>query len=238
MVMASITTLRYPKKSHRKQLRLPEPSPELAEFFGIMIGDGGIGNPWQAIITLNSVADAKYVEHVVGLCEDLFDISPAVRKRKDKKDKKALVICLTSTTIVDFLVDNGLHRGNKLKQGLHIPEWILGNQAYELACVRGLVDTDGCLYIHKHSVAQKMYKNIGLAFSSYSPQLISEVAAIFEENGIMPHITSRGTDIYLYRADAVARYLEVFGSSNPRISSVYAEWKRVRAVEGARLESV
>ena len=131
-----------------------------------------------------------------------------------------------------------MSRGNKLKQGLRIPKWILRNSAYKIACVRGLVDTDGCIFIHTHFVAKKLYKNIGLTFSSRSPELISQVAEIFGEFGIMPHITTRGTDIYLYRAEAVARYLKVFDSSNARIIAVHKEWKRGRAVEGARLESV
>lgn len=40
--MADIDTLKYPKKSHRKEVILPKYSEDLAEFFGIMMGDGGI----------------------------------------------------------------------------------------------------------------------------------------------------------------------------------------------------
>ena len=199
------------------------------------MGDGGIGNPWQATITLNSKKDLSYSRYVSALTQRLFHITPQVFKYKTKK---ALRILINSVTIIDFLVSQGLLRGDKIAQGLSIPKWILESSPYRRACIRGLVDTDGCAYIHTHVVANKVYKNIGLLFSSYSPHLIAEVAAIFEEFGIMPHITTRGTDIYIYRAESVARYLQVFGSSNPRITSVYAEWKRVRAVEGARLESV
>lgn len=86
------------------------------------------------------------------------------------------------------------------------------------------MDTDGCLYIHKHSVSGKYYKNIGLCFCSYSPRLIEQAASLFEEFGIIPHISNQGRSIYLYKASAVARYLEVFGTSNERISSVYKEF--------------
>ena len=233
--MGDISALKYPRKSHRKQVTLPSHSVELAEFFGIMIGDGGINNSWQANITLNSIKDLDYSRYVYKLIKRLFSITPY---GFTYKTKNALRILINSTSIVDFLISQGLLQGDKLAQGLSIPTWILQDETYKSACVRGLLDTDGCLYIHKHVVAKKPYRNIGLAFSSYSPRLIYQVAAIFEENGIMPHISTRGTDIYIYRAASVARYLDVFGSSNPRISSVYAEWKRVRAVEGARLESV
>lgn len=214
--------LPYPQKSHRKEVRIPRPSAQLAEFVGIMIGDGGINNNWQANITLNSVADAEYIPFVVSLCEQLFRTIPAVRKRKTRN---AVIVSLASTTIVDFLVELGLPRGNKLKQGLCIPSWILQKKAYRIVCVRGLMDTDGGLYIHKHTISQKVYRNIGLCFTSYSPKLIGQVATIFEEFGIMPHISGTGRNIYLYSERDVSKYLDIFGTSNRRISSVYEKWR-------------
>lgn len=214
--------LKFPKKSHRKAILIPRLSASLAEFFGVMLGDGGINNLWQANITMNSVEDAKYAIYIEHLIQRLFEISPAVRKRKGRN---ALVISVASTTLVDFLVAQGLPRGNKLKNGVRIPSWILKKRSYRVACVRGLMDTDGCLFIHSHKVAGKSYRNIGLCFTSYSPEMLRQVAEVFEEFGIMPHIGSQGRNIYLYRADTVAKYLKVFGTSNERISSLYEKWR-------------
>lgn|SRR3989344_2090723 len=226
--MVDLNLLKYPKKSHRKEVVLPKPSIKLAEFTGIMLGDGGINNAWQANITVNAVSDANYAIYISNLCLDLFRTLPAIHKRKTRQ---ALVISLASTSVVDFLVNNGLPRGNKLKQGLKIPEWILvGQDTYRKACVRGLMDTDGCLFVHNHKVKDKIYRNIGLSFTSYSPELIFQVAEIFGEFGIMPHISKRGKEIYLYRADDVAKYLQVFGSSNERIKNVYKDWRDARVV--------
>lgn len=167
--MAETLTLAFPKKSHRKKVKIPSFSPKLAEFFGIMMGDGGINNPWQANVTLNSTTDVPYSRYVIRLCRDLFDITPAVRKRNGSN---AVVISLASTTIVDFLVQNGLPRDNKLRAGLSIPRWILSEPVYRVACMRGLVDTDGFLYIHRHRVRGKEYVHLGLRFTSASPRLI------------------------------------------------------------------
>jgi intein/homing endonuclease len=179
--MAVASPLKYPKKSHRKVVLLPKYSVKLAEFFGLMLGDGGINNSWQANITVNAIKDKKYSVFISKLCDGLFGISPAIYKRKGKQ---ALIISLASTTIVDFLVDNGLPRGDKLKGGLKIPSWILVKKSYRIACVRGLIDTDGCLFVHKHKISGKVYKNIGLCFTSYSVELIFQVASVFEECGI------------------------------------------------------
>ncbi|MEK7611726.1 MAG: LAGLIDADG family homing endonuclease [Patescibacteria group bacterium] len=220
--MATITSLTYPKKSHRKLVVLPLPSQKFAEFIGIMLGDGGINNPWQATITVNAVSDRAYSQYIAALCLKLFDITPILRKRKERQ---ALVISLASTTVVDFLVSRGCRRGNKLAQGLRIPRWIMANPKFRISCLRGLVDTDGCLFIHSHSVNKKSYGNIGLCFSSRSPALLKQVAVIFKGVGIKPHLDKRGQNIYLYRADAVKKYLKIVSTSNERISSIYQKWR-------------
>lgn len=214
--------LTHSNKSHRRTASLPKHSSELAEFIGIMLGDGGIHTPWQATISLNWTSDREYADYIIDQCAKLFAVKPSVYKRKYRNNA---VIRLSSTNVVEYIIKLGLHRGNKLKQGLKIPEWIMQKKSYKIACLRGLVDTDGCIFIHKHKVNNKEYKNVGLTFTSYSPEMIIQVAEILAELKIMPHITSRQRDVYLYRADAVAKYLEVVGTSNPRISSIYNSWK-------------
>lgn len=225
--MADLSLLKYPKKSHRKKVLLPKYSEQLAEFFGIMMGDGGINNSWQANITLNSVKDLSYSKYVFGLCLGLFRVKPALRKRKNMK---ALVISITSISIVDFLVQNGLPRGNKIKNGLQIPGWILKNDDYCRECVRGLIDTDGCLFIHIHKVKGKEYKNLGLSFTSYSKKVIIQVSEIFTRFSIKPHVTNKGRSIYLYSAEDVVKYLKVFDTSNERIENIYKKWRDARVV--------
>lgn len=180
------------------------------------MGDGGINNPWQANITLNSLADRDYIRYVAKLSKDLFGIAPAVRHRKGRN---AVVVSITSTTLVDFLVSKGLIRGNKLHGGLSIPKWVLTNRSYRVACVRGLMDTDGGVFTHRHRVQGKSYTHTGLCFTSYSPALITQVMEIFEEFGIMPHSGRDGRSIYLYSKESIARYKKVFGTSNKRLSS-------------------
>lgn len=221
--MADVRSLAFQKKSHRKPVALPVQSEKLAEFIGIMMGDGGINNPWQANISVNTVADAEYLLYLQQLVQDLFGIAPSLFESRKRQVTRVLI---SSVTVVDFLVRLGLPRGDKLRAGLSIPGWILENRSYRIACIRGLVDTDGCLFIHKHTVAGKEYKNIGFCFCSHSPKLISEFRAIFEEFGIIPHSSNQGRSIYLYKASAVARYIDIFGTSNERIASVYRNWRR------------
>ena len=189
---------------------------------GIEFGDGGIGNPWQVVITLNSKKDTEYAKYVIGLLYSLFGIDAVVRKRKNEN---TLQLVSSSTSLVDFLVTKGAVRGDKIAQCINIPEWIHGRVRYEKAFVRGLMDTDGCLYIHKHTIKSIVYKNIGLCFTSSSQNLLNSVADIFHKFEIKPHITDKGRRIYLYSKDSVIKYLHIFGSANPRIIEKYKDWK-------------
>ncbi len=214
--------LNYPNKSHRKIIHIPKKCTELAELIGIIAGDGGINNQWQLVISMNSVSDLDYSVYITSLIENLFQIKISSRKRPSQN---TLVLVATSTSLVNFLVSKGAVRGHKIRQEIDIPNWIKTNQVYQKHFVRGLIDTDGCLYIHKHQVIGKTYRNIGLCFTSYSSNLINSTAEIMKKFGIIPHISKDTHYIYLYSRGAVLKYLSIFGTSNPRISRKYEEWR-------------
>ena len=92
------------------------------------------------------------------------------------------------------------------------------------------MDTDGCLYIHRHTIKGIKYKNIGFCFTSGSQPLLNYVAGIFREFGIKPHIADKGRRIYLYGENSVVKYLKIFNSANSRISRIYKEWKSAGVV--------
>jgi hypothetical protein len=225
--MNSLSHLTYPNKSHRKQIIIPQDSIELAEFFGIMIGDGGINNDWQINISLNSISDRNYADYVSMLGIKLFGIKPAIRIRKESQ---VIIVSFASINLIEALMQKGILKGNKLKQNLNIPDWIMQSSDYKIACVRGLVDTDGGLYLHRHTVSSHYYENIGLCFTSFSRVLIDQVAGVFNENGIKAHISKDYHKIYLYSSKSVEKYLEVFSSSNQRILSFYSAWRGARVV--------
>lgn len=222
-----VTLLSYPNKSHRKIVTIPANSNDLAELMGIVFGDGGINNDWQLVISLNSIADADYSVYVASLLKKLFNIAIATRKRAHENTLK---IVASSTTLVDFLLEKGAVRGNKILQKIDIPLWVENNNEYKKFFVRGLIDTDGCLFIHNHKIRSKIYKNIGLCFTSFSENLIHSVANILLEFDITPHITKNNRNIYLYKEADVLKYLNIFGSSNNRISKKYVSWRDARVV--------
>jgi DNA-binding transcriptional regulator WhiA len=214
--------LRYPKKSHRKVINTPGESADLAEALGIITGDGGINNDWQLVITLNSTADIEYSRYVQNLLTKLFGIEVAVRKRPNQN---AMVLVCSSINLIEYLLTIGAVKGNKIKQGIDMPSWVKDNLEFEKAFVRGLIDTDGCLYTHKHTVTGRSYYNLGFCFTSMSKNLIGSVAITLAKHGITPHLTKNGSRIYIYKLNDISKYLEIFQSSNPRITGKYIQWR-------------
>ena len=74
-----------------KTFKKPGHSNKLAEFVGIMLGDGGITDLHIAI-TLNRVADSYYIVYVQNLCNSLFGEYPKILHRKNcLADRKSVV---------------------------------------------------------------------------------------------------------------------------------------------------
>lgn len=146
---------KHPIINIRKQIFKPNKSEQLAEFFGIMLGDGGISK-YQIKITLNRLTDEKYIFYVSTLIQKLFKINPSVLIYPDDPIRKSIAnIQVSSRELVEYLTKNGLVIGHKLKQKVTVPGWILSNEKFCIACARGLVDTDGCIYTNSYFVNKK-----------------------------------------------------------------------------------
>ena len=192
-----------------KEVFLPKKDIVLAEFVGILIGDGGITN-YQITITLNKKDDKEYAEFVVDLIKQLFKIKPSIHIRESVVNIK-----ISRIKLIIYLQKLGLKKGNKIKQNVDMPNWIKNNENYSLACIRGLVDTDGCVYRHQYKVKEKIYHYKKIGFSSRSKNLIESVKNIMSKNGLHPKIDCRG-DIRLYSLADVKKYFQVIGSHNPK----------------------
>lgn len=219
------TLLRFPNKSHRKFIDIPTESTALAELIGIVFGDGGINNNWQVVISLNALLDFKFAQYVSTLFHTLFTINV---KQRIRPHQQTLVLVCSSTSLVDFLVGKGAVRGNKVLQKIDIPTWIRNNTEYQKVFVRGLIDTDGCVFTHKHIINNSLYTHVGICFTNFSERLLVSVASILHTFGLNPRVTKCKKRIYLYGQKQLENYLEIFGSSNPRIYQKFYSWRDAR----------
>lgn len=202
----------------RKPIRKPKKSKELAEFIGIMLGDGGITSyANQICITLNNRDDKEYIGFVSALIEKLFSRKPTVI---DHKTAHAARILVSSMSLVEYLISLGLKTGNKTTLQVDIPDWIKNNKAYSLACVRGLVDTDGCIFKHTYKVNGNFYLYKKLAFTSLSEPIRESVFAILRSIGIKPRLSGH-RDVRIDSQEDMEIYFKKVGSSNQKHLNKY-----------------
>jgi len=202
----------------KKPFKKPKFSEELAEFVGILLGDGCISQN-QITVTFSAKDENGYLLFVADLVKKLFDVPFGIYK---DKHFSAVVLAISRTGLIDFLVkDIGMKRGNKVRQQVDIPNWIKENRKFLKACVRGLIDTDGTVFIHSYKVNNKIYHYKKIAFSNQSKPLITAVYQFFKDSGFSPRITSDKKDVRLDSISDVKGYFEVVGFHNPRYLNKY-----------------
>jgi len=202
------------------KIKIPKKNNLLAEFVGIMLGDGGV-NQFHTTVTLSS-NEKQYIKFVSKIINRLFDVVPRVYNHKDAK---AVRIVVNRKQMVNFCQEIGLVKGNKIKQQIDIPNWIKENQDFSKACVRGLIDTDGCFYNNSYIVNGKKYFYFKIAFISASKPLIFSVAEILEDLGIRVIINKHYRDIRIVESQYVLKYIQEVGSNNQKHLKKIKKWK-------------
>lgn len=187
----------------------PKESKELAEFIGIMLGDGGL-TIGQITIYLSGITDQVYSEYVANLIKRLFDLEASV---KENKKSHVLRVSISGINVVKYLVEKGLKIGNKVRLQVGVPDWIWKKKEYIKLCIRGLVDTDGCFTIHKYKVNGKEYRYPKMCFSNQSEPILDFVYKGLLRLGYNPKRTLK-YDVWLHNQNEVKKYLTEIGISN------------------------
>lgn len=198
-----------------KRFKQPKYSSELAEFVGIMLGDGHVGKE-QIEISLNSISEVKYSQFVSNLCNKLFDSFTRIVK---KKNCNAFSICCHGVNLIKYLTKIGLKQGNKVKQQVGVPLWIRSSNEFSKMCCRGLMDTDGCIAIHRYYVGKKRYFYKKLIFTNHSIPLAEFVYNTLARSGMHPKMFSalEKRRVWLYNSTEVQKYLNIIGTSNEKL---------------------
>lgn len=212
----------------RKIIKRPRNSAALSEFIGILLGDGGITDH-QVAITFNRETDKQHSIYTQKLIKKLFGISSSIISRKSKNDKADSIV-ISSKSLVEFLLKKGLKSGHKIRNKIDIPEWIKNEKEYKTACVRGLIDTDGCFYLYKHRVNGRVYNNFAMCFTSHSTLFLESVYEILKELKFRPSRSKQR--VYLHRSKDIELYIKTIGSHNPKHLDKYRNYKKERYGRG------
>ena len=209
----------------RKEVNFPNKSEGLAEFFGIMLGDGNLyisekkgGRCCQIRIAGNYLKDYEYLTIFLNsLSKSLFNVEPRFSKLKGRN---VLYLCMDYTNLGEILISIGFKPGNKIKNNIGIPYWIKKDKKFLAACIRGLFDTDGSMYEllpHWPGLFQINFKNMCKA-------LLDDTREGLLTLGINVSKISMGTKIYVTKRSEIDKFYKLIGTNNDRLGIKFREF--------------
>lgn len=203
-------------RTDRVRIKIPnKTSSELAEFIGILLGDGHVSRK-GIDIALNADVDREYSLFVRSLIKKLFAVEPKVSVKKN-----CLHVRVNSIMLAKYLGERGLKWGNKILNKATIPGYVAADPQLLSACIRGLTDTDGGVFLK-----QKGYARAIIEFKNFNSKLLGDFAQALVHLGYTPSSGgSYGKSVRIQKQEEVLRYAREISFSNPK------NLARLRAVQ-------
>ena len=170
---------------------LLRPSKYVAEYIGVVLGDGNIGKfpRTERILISGNSNNPGFIKRYTEFTKRLFGKEPTVAK---VFGKNAVRISLYQKEISRRL---GVPCGNRQKLKINIPTWIWNNRNFRIKLLRGLFEAEGSLSIHKPTYTYNF------AFSNTNRSLLETVERFLRELEFHPEVR--------HNAVRVQRRLEV-----------------------------
>lgn len=216
---------------------------DLAEFVGIVVGDGHLNYEvreksrfYSVTISCNFTEDMEYFKRTINpIFGKLFNTNLSVIKNKNLNYFNA-VKC--SKSIVNFLSLNfSIPIGNKTSN-IKIPQIIMSsNSSIKSAFIRGISDTDFSLSFRNQG---KLHDYPIIKGSFKSKILVEDLNKVLRNFGLSTYVCfnesnfdkrfNKGYDrhsIYLSGSKNLKKWAALIGFSNPRLITKYLIWKKL-----------
>ncbi|MAG08622.1 hypothetical protein CMO89_04055 [Candidatus Woesearchaeota archaeon] len=189
---------------------------KLAEFIGILLGDGSISRPgYQICISMDSVLDDKYIntlvkEHFI----QLFKKEPTIYYSKTNRNVRCLIY---SKDVFDYLTTKlGLPSGEKkYKPNNSIPRAFFNDNNLLRNTIRGLFDTEGGIYQH-NKTSPRLY-----IYNTSEPLLESIHSALLQ---LGYKAIRKKRWIKICKKEEITRFFNEIGTNNPQKRLKYDIW--------------
>lgn len=198
-----------------KNIKIPEKDEKLAEFWGILLGDGHVQKTqgyklgtYNITVTGHAVLDKLYLLNFVKpLAENLFGVSARVY---NAKTNQGLSVILDGRNIVNFFEKEGFKPGDKIRNQSTIPDWIKENPNFLAACLRGLHDTDGCFY---RLTNQNSYQ---IGFTNHDNTLLRAAHEGLKSLGIGVSKIIHNRKYVITKKSEIAKFYKLIGFHNSK----------------------
>lgn len=199
-----IETKPYLKKNYLlkpKDVKIPKRySCNMAEFFGIMLGDGHLSH-FQVQVNLGT-KEMEYAEYVCGLMGKIFKTKPKIAIRA----KGYCDVYLGSTIVTSWLFQEGLV-SNKVKSQVDVPRWIFSRKAFMNSFLRGFFDTDGSVY--------KLKYGIQISLTNHSRPVLVSLHKLLSTLRYSSSVVN-AHNIYITRRSDLERFFREVRPKNPK----------------------
>lgn len=150
----------------------------LAYVIGLAIGDGNLSNPNGRAVRLRISCDTLYPKLIERISFAIQSLMPNNKvSLVAKKGKRCLDVSCYSNQWPLLL---SWKPGAKINQSVQIPAWIKENEIYTIACLRGLIETDGAVYLDRNYLA--------VIFTSIMKNVSDDVLIMIQKLGFKPKI--------------------------------------------------
>lgn len=154
----------------------------LAYVIGVALGDGNLSSPNKRATRLRISCDKRYpriAEEILASLRLLFPLNKvSVVKIPNQGSFDISVYSNKLNEIMPWKVGCG----PKSKQLAHVPLWIRCEKKYMSACLRGLIQTDGCMYTDRGYQMVNFVNNV--------QDLAIDVRDMLQELGYRPSFNS------------------------------------------------
>lgn len=215
-----------------------EVSEELAEFVGIVVGDGYVQHSvekhtYRVIIAGHSEDDFMYLtQHTNKLIKKLFDLRSTFWKQKNKKSLK---LAVHSKEVVNLLLSLGLPNGEKSIK-VKIPSLIFNSKNLKVKAgfLRGLADTDFSVVFKKGS-SRRNYTYPIITATFASKKLVKGIKLLLSNFSIKANIYPRKRhgsvrthyDIHVYGKENLERWIKHVGFNNEKHLTKIKIWRKL-----------
>lgn len=204
-----VNKIKYSREDIKRSLKLPDKlTEELAEEIGMHLGDGTLSAKKHYFSVRGDIKEeAYYANFVLPLYKKIYNL--------DLKLLKKYNVCgfeISSKGLYEFKSKTlGFVSGEKAHR-IKIPEQIIqsNDKGIFAAFLRGVFDTDGCVYI----VKKKKYPSVSITITS--KKAITQITKMLEKMGFAPYLSLKNYSVTLYGTHRVKKWFDEIGSHNPK----------------------
>src|SRR5262245_62050550 len=150
-----------------------------AYVIGVAIGDGNLSNPNGRAVRLRITCDKKYLALIARVRSALQELFPE-NKVSLVPSRGNYVNLSVYSNHLEGLRGWNASGGSKQHQRVQVPKWICEDRLLSIHCLRGLIETDGAIYL---DCGYPM-----VIFSSVIPELAQQVDAMMRNLGFAPRL--------------------------------------------------